>query len=175
MVGKSASNTSCSAQYNGPHPPDGIDVVLRDLQQVAICCSWPPVAVEPSRINAAEIELTRVCWETPCDWASELRLEPDWSCRSCRGAQAERAGGGVKDVSARCSGRRRTALRARCWRYRWNPAIRGRRDRAEPPEVAHELLAGLPESERAFWAVALFCGLQRRELRGLSGRTSTSV
>jgi integrase len=47
------------------------------------------------------------------------------------------------------------------------PAIRGRRDRIEPPEVAHELLAALPDSERAFWAVALFCGLRRGELRGL--------
>src|ERR1019366_5086628 len=47
------------------------------------------------------------------------------------------------------------------------PAIRGRRDRMEPPEVAHELLAALPDSERAFWAVALFCGLRRGELRGL--------
>ena len=47
------------------------------------------------------------------------------------------------------------------------PAIRGRRDRIEPPEKAHELLAALPDSERAFWAVALFCGLRRGELRGL--------
>ena len=46
------------------------------------------------------------------------------------------------------------------------PAIRGRRDRIEPPERAHEYLTALPDSERAFWAVALFCGL-RRELRGL--------
>ena len=47
------------------------------------------------------------------------------------------------------------------------PAIRGRRDRIEPPEKAHELLAALPDTERAFWAVALFCGLRRGELRGL--------
>ena len=47
------------------------------------------------------------------------------------------------------------------------PAIRGRRDRIEPPEVAHELLAALPDTEKAFWAVALFCGLRRGELRGL--------
>jgi integrase len=47
------------------------------------------------------------------------------------------------------------------------PAIRGRRDRIEPPEVAHELLAALPTSEKAFWATALFCGLRRGELRGL--------
>jgi integrase len=47
------------------------------------------------------------------------------------------------------------------------PKIRGRRDRIEPPEKAHELLAALPDDERAFWAVALFCGLRRGELRGL--------
>ena len=46
-------------------------------------------------------------------------------------------------------------------------AIRGRRDRIEPPEVAHELLATLPDSEKAFWAVALFSALRRGELRGL--------
>ena len=39
--------------------------------------------------------------------------------------------------------------------------------RIEPPERAHEYLAALPESERAFSAVALFCGLRRGELRGL--------
>ena len=33
--------------------------------------------------------------------------------------------------------------------------------------MAHELLAALPDSEKAFWAVALFCGLRRGELRGL--------
>jgi hypothetical protein len=48
------------------------------------------------------------------------------------------------------------------------PAMRGRRDRIEPPEKAHELLAALPTSERAFWASALFCGLRRGELRGLA-------
>lgn len=47
------------------------------------------------------------------------------------------------------------------------PAIRGRGDRTEPPERAREYLAALPDSERAFWAVALFCGLRRGELRGL--------
>jgi hypothetical protein len=29
------------------------------------------------------------------------------------------------------------------------PAVRGRRDRIEPPEVAHEMLAALPASEKA--------------------------
>jgi len=47
------------------------------------------------------------------------------------------------------------------------PAIRGRRDRIEPPERAHEYVAALSDSERAFWAVALFCGPRRGELRGL--------
>jgi integrase len=47
------------------------------------------------------------------------------------------------------------------------PAIRGRRDRIESPERAHEYRAALPDSERAFWAMALFCGLRRGELRGL--------
>ncbi len=47
------------------------------------------------------------------------------------------------------------------------PAIRGRRDRIEPPDKAHEMLAALPDSERVFWAVAFFCGLRRGELRGL--------
>jgi integrase len=47
------------------------------------------------------------------------------------------------------------------------PAIRGKRDRIEPPDRAHDYLAALPDSERAFWAVAFFCGLRRGELRGL--------
>jgi integrase len=33
--------------------------------------------------------------------------------------------------------------------------------------LAHEYLAALPDSEKAFWAVALFCGLRRGELRRL--------
>lgn len=47
------------------------------------------------------------------------------------------------------------------------PAIRGRRERIELREKAHELLAALPVSERAFWSTTLFCGLRRGELRGL--------
>lgn len=47
------------------------------------------------------------------------------------------------------------------------PAIRGRRDRIELPEVAHEFVGALPDSEKAFWAVAPFCGLRRGELHGL--------
>jgi integrase len=47
------------------------------------------------------------------------------------------------------------------------PAVRGRRDRIESPESAHELLAALPDGEKAFWAIALFAGLRRGELRAL--------
>ncbi len=47
------------------------------------------------------------------------------------------------------------------------PANRGHRDRIETPARAHDLLAALPDSERPFWSVALFCGLRRGELRGL--------
>ena len=35
------------------------------------------------------------------------------------------------------------------------PAVRGRRDRIEPPQRAHQLLEALPDTERAFWATAL--------------------
>ena len=48
------------------------------------------------------------------------------------------------------------------------------RDRARPrveceqlADRAHQYLAVLPDAGRAFWAVALFCGLRRSELRGL--------
>jgi integrase len=47
------------------------------------------------------------------------------------------------------------------------PSVRGKRDRIESTEVAHTLLAALPDSERALWAVALFAGLRRGELRAL--------
>jgi len=47
------------------------------------------------------------------------------------------------------------------------PAVRGKRDRIESTEVAHALLAALPDSERALWATALFAGLRRGELRAL--------
>ena len=60
-------------------------------------------------------------------------------------------------------GRRRRRRRG----DRETPAIRGRRDRIKPPEKAHELLAALPTSEKAFWATALFCGPRRGEPRGL--------
>ena len=47
------------------------------------------------------------------------------------------------------------------------PAVRGKRDRIESTEVAHTLLAALPDSQRALWATALFAGLRRGELRAL--------
>jgi integrase len=47
------------------------------------------------------------------------------------------------------------------------PAIRGKRDRIEPFARARELIVALPEDQRAFWAVALFAGLRRGELRAL--------
>lgn len=47
------------------------------------------------------------------------------------------------------------------------PAVRGRRDRIESTEMAHTLLQALPEAERALWAVAMFAGLRRGELRAL--------
>jgi integrase len=47
------------------------------------------------------------------------------------------------------------------------PAVRGRRDRIASPTEAAELLAALPERDRALWATALFAGLRRGELMGL--------
>ena len=47
------------------------------------------------------------------------------------------------------------------------PAVRGKRDRIESPEQAAALVDALSPSERALWAVALFCGLRRGELRAL--------
>ena len=44
---------------------------------VAICCSWLPDAVEPFWVSAVWIDPRRVCCETPCVWAIELRLDPD--------------------------------------------------------------------------------------------------
>jgi integrase len=43
----------------------------------------------------------------------------------------------------------------------------GRRERIAAPEEARALLDGLPESEQAIWAVALYAGLRRGELRAL--------
>jgi integrase len=43
----------------------------------------------------------------------------------------------------------------------------GRRDRIASPDEARELLAALPDEDRALWATALYAGLRRGELRGL--------
>jgi integrase len=47
------------------------------------------------------------------------------------------------------------------------PAVRGRRDRIASPGEAGELLAALPERDRALWATALYAGLRRGELQAL--------
>ena len=44
----------------------------------------------------------------------------------------------------------------------------GRRERIASPDEARELLAALPDEDRALWATALYAGLRRGELRGLS-------
>ena len=46
----------------------------------------------------------------------------------------------------------------------------GRRERAATPAQAAELLAALPEFERALWGTAFYAGLRRGELRGLRVR-----
>jgi integrase len=47
------------------------------------------------------------------------------------------------------------------------PVVRNARTRIEPSTTAEALIAALPESEQAFWALALFAGVRRGELRGL--------
>jgi integrase len=47
------------------------------------------------------------------------------------------------------------------------PAVSGRRERIEPSTVAVQMIEMLPDSEQAFWAVALFVALRRGELRAL--------
>jgi integrase len=47
------------------------------------------------------------------------------------------------------------------------PAVRGRRDRIASPAEASELLAAVPEGDRALWATALYAGLRRGELAAL--------
>jgi integrase len=47
------------------------------------------------------------------------------------------------------------------------PVIRNSRTRIESSTTAEALIAALSESEQAFWALALFAGLRRGELRGL--------
>jgi integrase len=47
------------------------------------------------------------------------------------------------------------------------PAVRGKRDRVASPSAAAELLAALPENDRALWATAMYAGLRRGELLAL--------
>lgn len=47
------------------------------------------------------------------------------------------------------------------------PAVRGKRDRIASPTEAAQLLAALPESDRALWASAMYAGLRRGELMAL--------
>jgi integrase/recombinase XerC len=47
------------------------------------------------------------------------------------------------------------------------PAVTGRRERVASPAEAVELLAALPEDDRALWATAFYGGLRRGELRAL--------
>ncbi|HXV58340.1 MAG TPA: hypothetical protein VD704_10770, partial [Gaiellaceae bacterium] len=44
------------------------------------------------------------------------------------------------------------------------PAMEGARDRVASPAEAAELLAALPERDRAIWATAMYAGLRRGEL-----------
>ncbi len=50
------------------------------------------------------------------------------------------------------------------------PASRGRRERVAAPAEAAELLAALPELDRALWATAMFAGLRLGELQALTWR-----
>jgi integrase len=47
------------------------------------------------------------------------------------------------------------------------PAVRGKRDRIEPPDVAERMIAALPFPERAIWATAFEAGLRRGELQAV--------
>jgi integrase len=47
------------------------------------------------------------------------------------------------------------------------PAVRGRRERIATPDEARQLIAALPERDRALWATALYAGLRRGELQAL--------
>lgn len=47
------------------------------------------------------------------------------------------------------------------------PVANGRRERVASPAEAAELIAALPESDRALWSTACYAGLRRGELRGL--------
>ncbi len=47
------------------------------------------------------------------------------------------------------------------------PVVRNFQTRIEPHSTAQMLIAALPESDQAFWALAFMAGLRRGELRGL--------
>jgi integrase len=47
------------------------------------------------------------------------------------------------------------------------PAVRGKRERIATPTEATQLLAALPDSDRALWATFLYAGLRRGEARAL--------
>jgi integrase len=47
------------------------------------------------------------------------------------------------------------------------PIIRNNRTRIESSTTAEALIAALPESEQAFWALALFAGVRRGDLRAM--------
>jgi integrase len=47
------------------------------------------------------------------------------------------------------------------------PRVKSRRKRVASPQEAAELLAALPENDRALWATAFYAGLRRGELRAL--------
>ena len=47
------------------------------------------------------------------------------------------------------------------------PAVRGKRDRIASPAEAADLIAALPEADRAVWATAMYAGLRRGELMEL--------
>jgi len=47
------------------------------------------------------------------------------------------------------------------------PAVRGRRERFASPEEAAELVAAVPDRDRAIWATAMYAGLRRGELQAL--------
>jgi len=47
------------------------------------------------------------------------------------------------------------------------PAVRGKRDRIASPSEAADLIAAVPEPDRALWAAAMYAGLRRGELMAL--------
>jgi integrase len=48
------------------------------------------------------------------------------------------------------------------------PAVRGKRERIATPTEAAQLLAALPQRDRAVWATALYAGLRSGELQALT-------